>query len=61
MNYDKIEVKNYLIHRLVEAETAIQEVKRFLDTPENNKEDFPNIITRCDLALEEINDIRRGL
>ena len=61
MEYDKIEIKNYLIGRLVDAESALNEVKRFVFTPENEKAQFPNILTRLDLAMEEINNTRNLL
>ena len=58
MEYDKIEVKNYLIRRLVDAEMALIEVRRFVFTPKNEKAQYPNILTRLDLALDEINTVR---
>ena len=58
MEYDKIEVKNYLLKRLVDAEMALIEIRRFVWTPENEKAQYPNILTRLDLALEEINTVR---
>jgi len=61
MEYDKIEVKNYLIRRLVDAESALREVKRFVDTPENEKAQFPNILSRLDDAMNEINNVRNLL
>lgn len=61
MDYDKIEVKNYLVKRLVDAESALMEVKRFVFTPKNNEAQYPNIITRLELAMDEIDTIRNLL
>jgi len=41
MEYDKIEVKNYLLKRLVDAEMALIEVRRFVFTPKNEKAQYP--------------------
>jgi hypothetical protein len=61
MEYDKIEVKNYLIKRLVDAETAIMEVQRFVDTEYNREAQYPNIFTRVELAIDAINEMRRDI
>ena len=61
MEYDKIEIKNYLIKRLVDAETAIMDVQRFIDTEHNREAQYPNVFTRIELAIGEINEIRREL
>ena len=58
MEYDKIEVRLYLIKRLVDAESALNEVKRFVDTEYNREAQYPNIFTLFELAIEEINEIR---
>jgi len=58
MVYDKIEIKNYLTKRLVDAESALNEVRRFVDTKYNREAQYPNIFTRLELAIEEINEIR---
>ena len=59
MEYDKIEIQNYLIKRLVDAETAIMEVQRFVDTEHNREAQYPNVFTRIEMALENIDDIRK--
>ena len=61
MKYDKVEVKNHLTKRLVDAEIALHEVKCFVFTPENEKLQYPNILTRLDLAMEQISTIRNLL
>ena len=61
MKYDEIEIKNHLIKRLVDAESAINEVQRFVDTEYNREAQYPNIFTRFELAIEAINDIRKEL
>jgi len=58
MVYDKIEIKNYLTKRLVDAESALNEVRRFVDTKYNREAQYHNIFTRLELAIEEINEIR---
>ena len=59
MEFDKIEIRNYLIKRLVDAETAIMEVQRFIDTEYNREAQYPNVFTRIEMALEEIDNIRK--
>ena len=61
MEYDKIEINNYLIKRLVDAETAIMEVQRFIDTEYNREAQYPNVFTRIELALESIDEIRNEI
>ena len=61
MEYDKIEIRNYLIKRLVDAETAIMEVQRFIDTEYNREAQYPNVFTRIELALESIDEIRNEI
>lgn len=63
MHYDELEVRNHLIKRLVDAESAIMEVKRFVDIPENKEteKNYPNILTRMEVACSEIDEIRRLL
>lgn len=61
MEYDKIEIRNYLIKRLCDAKAAIMDVQRAVDTITNRKAQSPNIFTRFDLATEAIEDIRNEL
>ena len=61
MQYDKIEIRNHLIKRLVDAETAIMDVQRFIDTEYNREAQYPNVFTRIEMALESINDIRKEI
>jgi hypothetical protein len=61
MEYDKIEIQNYLIKRLVDAEIAIKEVQRLIDTEHNREAQYPNVFTRIEMALEAIQDTRKEI
>ena len=61
MEYDKIKIRNYLIKRLVDAEMALKEVYQFVDTEYNHELQYPNIFTRLELAIEEIDNTRNLL
>ena len=61
MGYDKIEIQNFLIKRLVDAEIAIKEVQRFIDTEHNREAQYPNVFTRIEMALEAIQDTRKEI
>ena len=61
MEFDKTEVRNYLIKRLVDAEAAIMEIHQFINTKHNREAQYPNVFTRIELTLEAIGEIRREM
>ena len=61
MEYDKIEIRNHLIKKLVDAAQALEEVYRIIDTEHNRETPQPNIFTRLEVAIEEIDNARLEL